>query len=223
MIEKEIFKWRRIRFDKLSNFGFRSEGGRYLYEREILSGMVARVIIYPNGEVVGKVIDTEVGEEYVNHRIEGVEGAYVVGVRNAYEAFLTEIADAVCDKTLYVSDQANRIGEVIQAEYGVSPEFLWKRFPHYGVYRNPDTCKWFAIIMNISRKKLGAEGAGEADVMNVKLDEKCESYLQKGAIPCYHMNQKNWVTVPLDDSLSDDLVREMIAISYENAKKKGKR
>ena len=218
-MEKEAFLRRRIAFDRLESFGFRYVDEVYRYERLILPDMLAIVTIRKDGEVSGKVYDADSHEEYVNYRIEGVQGAYIIGVKNAYEALLSEIAESVSDPLCYASAQANRIDDHIREKYGAEPEFLWKKFPHFGVYRNALSRKWFAIIMNISKSKVVSGASGEADVMNLKVDDRSDEFIEKGAYPSYHMNPKSWITVILDGSLSDELVEEMIAISYDHSVK----
>ena len=217
MIEREIFERREIHFDELEKFGFiRSEEG-FALERKIYGGMLARVTITPSGEVKGKVVDEELGEEYVNHRLEDASGAFVVGVRNAYIALLTEIADAVTTEKRYIGDQTNRIDAFLTEKYGASPEFLWEKFPHFGVYRNRASGKWIAIIMNIAKAKVVVGAEGKAEVMNLKLGDRAPDFLGESVYPSYHMNHKSWVSVLLDGSLSDALIEEMIAISYQNS------
>lgn len=218
-MEKEVFQRRIILFDKLLQFGFVRVGEEYLYERVICEGMIARITVSPKGEVFGKVFDTDFDEEYVNHRQEQVTGAFVVGVRNAYRALLDEIAQEVTIPKVYVGDQANRVNDYIFEKYGVSPEFLWSKFPHYGVYRNQDNRKWFAIIMNIDKGKVDPSLQGEAEVMNLKLNDRSEEYIAQGAFPSYHMNHKSWVSVILDETLPDDLVKEMLNLSFEMIEK----
>ena len=223
MIEYEVFKRRSILFDRLETFGFLRINDCFVIERVIYDGMLCRVKVTPSGEVIGKVYDTDLGEEYVNYRNESAEGAFVVGVRSAFEAFLKEIAEACSVEKLYIGAQANRINARIGAEYGVSPEFMWAKFPNFGVYRNPSSRKWFAIIMNIAKNKLIPDAEGEAEVMNLKLDALVPLYLGSGVYPCYHMNQKSWVSVLLDDAVSDDRIAEMIRISFENTVKSEKK
>ncbi len=33
--------------------------------------------------------------------------------------------------------------DYIKEKYGVEPEYLWKKFPNYVIFRNPETRKWF--------------------------------------------------------------------------------
>jgi len=222
MIEQEIFKRRTILFDKLESFGFLRENDVFTIERSIYGGMLCRVCISPLGEVVAKVFDPEIGEEYVNHRNDTAEGAFVVGVRNSVVGFLSEIAFACTESKIYIGDQANRINTHILARYAVSPEFLWAKFPHFGVYRNAESRKWFAIIMNIGKGKVLPGAEGEAEVMNLKLDDRVRDYLGEGVYPSYHMNHKSWVSVLLDGTLPDARIEEMIEISFCHSEKKKK-
>ena len=223
MIEREIFGRRIVLLEKVEKFGFIRVKEGYIYERRIYDGMIARVTISSCGEVSGDVYDAELGEVYVNHRLESASGAFVIGVRNAYEGLLREIAEAVTLPKTYINDQANRIDAFIREKYGVSPEFLWAKFPHFGVYRNALSDKWFAIIMNISRAKVIKGKDGEVEVMNLKLDDYAEEYLGKGVYPSYHMNHKSWVSVLLDDTIPDEKIVAMIEISYRNSFGKGKK
>ncbi|MBO4472857.1 MAG: MmcQ/YjbR family DNA-binding protein [Clostridia bacterium] len=220
MIEREIFERRTILFDRLESFGFIREKDDYIIERPIYVGMRCRVRVSPLGEVSAKVYDEELDEEYVNYRNETASGAYVIGIRRALVSFLTSIAEACSLERTYIGAQANRINAFIHDVYGVSPEFMWEKFPHFGVYRNADSRKWFAIVMNIRKAKVVPGAEGDAEVMNLKLDDRAADYLGEGVYPSYHMNHKSWVSVLLDDTLSDARIAEMIEISYQSSVKK---
>ena len=49
------------------------------------------------------------------------------------------------------------VTQYIQNEFGVEEEHLWMTFPDYIVFRNQKNKKWFTIIMNIDRSKLGLD------------------------------------------------------------------
>ncbi len=65
------------------------------------------------------------------------------------------------------------------------------------------------------------------NVMNLKIDPSMAETLQKekGIYPAYHMSAKTWISIPLDDTLSDERVMELIAASHDlvNARKTGAR
>ena len=57
--------------------------------------------------------------------------------------------------------------------------------------------------------------------MNVKLDkDKIQELLKKdGYYPAWHMNKKSWITITLDEVISDDEIMNLIKESYSYTKK----
>ena len=51
-----------------------------------------------------------------------------------------------------------QIIDYIQEKYGASIEYLWMRFPSYGIFRHEDNQKWYALLMDVPRSKLGLQG-----------------------------------------------------------------
>ena len=99
---------------------------------------------------------------------------------------------------------------MINQKYNVEPEFLWDKFPGYGVFKNTRSGKWFGIIMNLDRSKIILDKSGEIEILNVKLDDEVEKYLKKkGIYPSYHLSKKSWVTIILDDTLKDDEITNL--------------
>lgn len=59
--------------------------------------------------------------------------------------------------------------------------------------------------------------------MNLKLDEQVEKYIIKKEIyPSYHLSKKNWISIILDNTLTDKEIIKLVEISYENSNLKGK-
>lgn len=54
-------------------------------------------------------------------------------------------------------------------KFGNIPEYLWFRFPQFAVLRHTDNGKWYAIIMDVPREKLGLAGSEKVDILNVKM------------------------------------------------------
>ena len=112
-------------------------------------------------------------------------------------------------------EQSNRIANLILEKYQVQPEFLWEKDPHFGVFRNIYNQKWFGIIMNVDKSKIMPNLSGEIEILNLKLDDKVgESLKIRGIYPAYHMNKKSWVSIVLDDSLSDEEIMAYVQVSY---------
>ena len=115
-----------------------------------------------------------------------------------------------------------RIIDYIKSEFGIEEEHLWMSFPDYAVFRNKHNKKWFAIIMDIDKSKLGIDGEGRIDIIDLRCDNILIGSLihNKGYLPAYHMNKQNWITVLLDGSVPDDEIKDLIHLSYEIIEKK---
>jgi len=220
-IESEVFKRRKISFDKLLAFGFSKVGEVYALNRVFYPNFIAVLTVSEAGKVHGSVRDAEFGDEYVNFRLDDC-AAFATGVKNSYISFLEEVRDATSDPLPFLTPQANRIASAVMEKYGVLPEFLWQRYPNYGVFRRSESGKWFGIIMDLDRSKVAHGEMGETDVLNLKADSRVEEFISHGAYPCFHMSQKYWVSLLLDDRVSDDEILEMLDWSYTLVKKKNR-
>lgn len=220
-LEYEVLKNYRLNMDKLVPYGFVSENGGYRYSKTILErSFRIDIEIDGEGELRGRVMDLDANEEYTNHRIKNVVGEFANSIKEEYLGLLRDIADKCYTRQFFIFDQSNRITAMIKDRFGSEPEFLWDSDPGFGVFRNTGSEKWFGIIMNIDRSKIVPGESGEIEAINVKLDDRTPDYLKKeGIYPAYHMNKKNWVSIILDDTLSDEELMELIMISYELSNK----
>ena len=118
--------------------------------------------------------------------------------------------------------------EYIKKKYKTSPEYLWKRYPEYAVFRHADNNKWFALQAAVPGDKLGIYRDEPVQIINVKVDDiffRDMLINQEGIIPAYHMNKQHWITVLLDGSVKQEQVFDLIDASYmatASAKKKQK-
>ena len=214
-IEKDIFKRCNVNFSRLEGYGFKKVDDYYVLERKFLDDKFNAIIcIDDNGVIRGKIIDLEYGDEYLGLR-NGVSGKFVDKVREAYREILIDIRDKCFNINYYIFDQSNRINQYIKNKYNDEPEFLWDRFPFYGVYRNKNNSKWYAVIMNLDMSKLD-NGVGEVEIINVKLDSnKINNLLKKrGFYKSYHMNKRDWISIILNDTLSDEDIISLVDESY---------
>ena len=224
-IEEKVFAGRRFEPRKMLDFGFIKTGGAYRYETDFMNGdFSATVIIFDNGAFDCTVVDKMNDEEYRPLRIDSFSGGYVNSVRLAYEALLESIAGGCCKDVLFASDQANRIAERISEAFGVAPDFPWKqsKYQSCGVFRHADNLKWFALIMNVRRRLITKGGDNSTvDIINLKSEPDMIEQLtrQTGIYPAYHMNRKHWISVSLDDTLTDDRVMALLTKSFELTKK----
>lgn len=97
--------------------------------------------------------------------------------------------------------------EHVKEEYGTIPEYLFKKFPKYAALRHRNNKKWYGLIMNVPREKLGLEGEEEIEIINLKLEPELIHDLvsKKGYFPAYHMNKEHWISISLQDVDSSEL------------------
>ena len=217
-IEDEIFIKKKFDFKKLKEFGFSFENNTYVYTEDFMDSNF-KAIIEISDVLKGKVIDNFSDEEYIPLRIESYDGEYVCKVREAYKSILKRIADTCCTDVFFASDQANRIANLIYETYGIKPDFPWN--DDNGVFRHLDTRKWFSLIMFVSIDSLLKNGDRHMlNIMNVKIDtsKRDELYEIKGIYPAFHMNHKMWISIALDETISDDKIMKLIQGSFDLTK-----
>lgn len=115
--------------------------------------------------------------------------------------------------------------EYISDTYSVSPDFPWTSYPSCAVYRHGNNRKWFALVMDIPKQKLGISGDGLIDILNVKCDPiMIGSFrLEPGIYPAYHMNKESWLSIALDGSADDGKIKLLLDISFDLTSKKLKK
>lgn len=222
MLEDEVFKKRKLNKDKLIPYGFTLENNIYKYSKLIMDDIFrVDITINSKGNIIGKVYDLDGDYEYTNFRLEIVKGDFVNRVKDEYIKVLESIANNCYTEEYFIYKQSNEVSNLIKEKYNVLPEFLWESNPNYGIFRNKSSNKWFGVIMNIDRSKLNPNESGEVEVLNVKLDNLVNTYLNKeGIYPAYHMSKKSWVSITLDNTLSNEKVMNLIDISFDLSNRK---
>lgn len=220
--EKTVFRRKRPDFPRLEKAGFSlREGG---YEKEILfhgGDFAAQVRVEPDGSVRGKVIDAASGEEYEPLRISSQSGSYVSAVREEYREILEKICREGFRSVWFAADQSNRVAEEIRKEYGDAPDFPFSGGEKdAGVFRHPDSGKWYGILMSVPVGKIRKSRQKEpADILNLKSAAGAQQLHLAGVYPAYHMNHVQWITVVMDDTLDDEQVMALVRESWELTKK----
>ena len=111
----------------------------------------------------------------------------------------------------------------VSAAYSTEPEYPWN--DENFIFRHRGNRKWFAVAMRVPYQRLGIDRDGLADIV----DTKCDPLLmgayrgQSGILPGYHMNKEHWLTILLDGSAEDDLVKELLDVSFALTDSKPKR
>ncbi len=216
-IEEELFRKMKVDFDKVLKYGFKREGILYKYVKNIMNDTFRVDIEIDNyGTVKCKVYDLSFGDEYTTFRIEDSVGSFVGQVRDELKNLLKDIRSNCFTKETFIYEQSNRITNAIKEKYGDEPEFEWEKFPGYATFRNKDSKKWYGIIMNIDKSKLEENATGEVEIIDIKLEQKeiVDLLKQDGFYPAYHMNKKNWITIILNNTISDEKIMSLIEKSY---------
>ena len=104
--------------------------------------------------------------------------------------------------------------------YSTLWENPWAQSPTNNVLRHRHNRKWFAIIMDISKEKLGLPGEEIISVVNVKCDPRLIGSFREetGMFPAYHMNKAHWLTIALDGSAEEEKLKFLLDMSYELTK-----
>ena len=118
--------------------------------------------------------------------------------------------------------------DYIKKKYKVLPEYPWRKYAGNAVFRHSDNNKWFALVIDVERNKLGFSGSDYVDAINLKVDDmffRSMIIQEEGIMPAYHMNKMHWITVLLDGSVPAKRVYDLIDMSFmatASAKKKAK-
>ena len=120
--------------------------------------------------------------------------------------------------------QRERITKHLRDVFETGPEHLWARYPTYSVFRHPLSGKWYALMADVPRNKLGLDGEGDVTVLDVKCSPLMVGSLlsETGFLPAYHMNKTTWTAILLDGSVPDETILPLLELSYASVAPKRK-
>ena len=216
----EIFKAYQFNSKKAKEYGFIENQGVWTYSLTILKGDFLMKIIVEDSDLTFQVFDQETGELYPQVHMESMRGTFVGTVREACLEGLYEIRKSCFDVQDFICPQTKRIMALVQEKYGNQLEYLWEKSPDTAVLRHEDNQKWYAVLMRISWDKLEKGREGLMEAVNLKHDQVSDLLVKKGIYPAFHMNKRYWISVPLDDSLADEELLELIEKSWNLTLKK---
>ena len=109
--------------------------------------------------------------------------------------------------------------------YSTEPDYPWADTPRAAVFRHAGNRKWFALVMEVPRDKLGLAGTEKLDIVNLKCNPILIASLrgETGIFPAYHMNKASWITAALDGSVPAETIELLLDVSYEMTKPKSRR
>lgn len=99
--------------------------------------------------------------------------------------------------------------------YGTEPDYPWK--DRNAVLRHKGNRKWYGVVLEVVKNKLGLQGDDIVDVLNVKCDPIMVGTLRQkdGYFPAYHMNKDSWISILLDGSVPKEEIENLIELSYK--------
>ena len=216
----EIFKSYQFNQEKAYAYGFVESSEVWNYSCQILQGDFVMTVSITADNVSFQVFDQETGDLYPQVHMESFKGNFVASVREACLEILYQIRKACFDVQDYICPQTKRIMTQVQEKYGNQLEYLWEKSPDTAVLRHEGNKKWYAVLMRIPWNRLDKGREGLVEAVNLKHDQVADSLSQKGIYPAFHMNKCYWISVAFDDTLSDEMVLELIEKSWNFTSKK---
>ena len=216
----EIFKAYQFNSKKAKEYGFVENQGVWTFSSTILQGDFLMLVTVEDGVLALQVYDQETGDLYPQVHMESMRGNFVGSVREACLEVLYDIRKACFEVQEFLCPQTKRIMTLVQAKYGNQLEYLWEKSPDTAVLRHDDNQKWYAVLMKISWEKLDNSREGQVEVVNLKHDQVADLLVEKGIYLAFHMNKRYWISLPLDDTLSDEQVLELFERSWFLTSKK---
>ena len=119
----------------------------------------------------------------------------------------------------YLSLQTKEIFDFITDTFSDMPEYLFMD-SDTAVFRKGIKKKWYAVVMNISKRKLGIDSEQRVEILNIKLNPNDVAMLvdHNCFFPAYHMNKKHWCTIVLDNTIDTDEICYLVQKSYNLVK-----
>ena len=216
----EIFKSYQFNQERARAHGFVENGRVWTYSCHILQGDFVMTVSVVDGNLSFQVFDQETGDLYPHVHMESMRGSFVGNVREACLEIIYQIRKACFEVQDFICPQTKRIMAQIQEKYGNQLEYLWEKSPDTAVLRHEGNKKWYAVLMRIPWDKLEKGREGLVEAVNLKHDQVVDLLSQKGIYPAFHMNKRYWISVAFDDTLSDEMVLELIEKSWNLTTKK---
>lgn len=215
---REVKLNKTVAVDRLENFGFCKTADSWIYQKNIFDGQFLMTLKFTGGKIFSLVEDST-GEEYTLHLVESSVGKFVGNVRQEYEKILSAFIENCCEENIFSAQLTKNLIAYVREKYGDELEFLWAKFPKYAVWRRRDTQKWYAVLMEISERKLNLDSDNKVEVINLR-GRELENFLDgEKFFAGYHMNKKSWYTIRLDGSVEFNEICTRLDESYRLATK----
>ena len=221
----DLFEKYQANPEKLQAFGFEKRGEEFVYSQEIMNGDFLLQLKLQGEKLDYQVFDQETGDEYVQVKMKTMTGEFVGQVREACQEIFLTIRANCFEEVGFLYEQSSRLQDYVAKTYDGKLEYLWEKSSRKsstkaGVFRHQDSKKWYGAFLTTDWSKFEVDGSGTIEVLNVKNDHVVELIQRKGIYPAFHMNKKYWLSLPLDDTLTDTELFSLLDKSFELTQKK---
>ena len=215
---KDFIKNKKINFKKLKEFGFELIDNSYYYHTSLLKNQFKMSVkINIDNSIFTEIIDTETNEPYVLHLLEIKRSGYSEKIYKAYSEILEKIKKVCFEDEIFKANYTKEIVAYVKNKYGDELEFLWEKSPKNAVIRRKSSNKWYAVILTISKRKIGLDSDKIIEVINLHNSEEeikklidCKKYF-----PAYHMNKKHWISIALNVCKDEAFIQKCVINSYK--------
>ena len=213
---REVRLNKTVAVDKLESFGFKFTADGWIYRKNICDNQLLMTLKFIDGKIFSSVEDSS-GEEYTLHLVESSVGKFVGNVRQEYEKILATFTENCCEENIFTAQLTKKLIMYVREKYGDELEFLWEKFPKNAIWRRRDTKKWYAVLIEISERKLGLNSDNVVEIIDLRGRELENLIDGKKYFAGYHMNKKSWYTIRLDGSVDFDEICKRLDESYNLA------
>ena len=213
---REVLENKTIDYEKLIKYGFVKDNDIYIYKKKIYHNQFEVNIFFSQEKQYSKLIDIESNEEYALVDIESSVGEFIGKLKQEYEYIIEDVITNCTSKEVFKSKQAIDIINYIKEKYNDELEFLWEKFDDNAIWRNKQNNKWYALLLTVSKRKLGIESDDMVEIIDLRYQkEEIDRIIDnKNIFPGYHMNKKSWITIKLDNSVNIKQIYKLIDNSY---------
>jgi len=206
---------RKIDYDKLIEYGFIQSDNDYCLRRKICNNQFEVIIEILEDKKLSYVIDLINSEEYIIVDVKKELGSFASNVKNEYENIIKDVINNCTILDIFKSKQSKYIINYIKEKYNTDLEFLWEE-DNNAVLRNKKNNKWYGLIMNIPLNKLKINDDTKVDVINLMYQKENINNIidNKTIYGGYHMNKKSWISIPLDNRLTNNEIIKLVDNSY---------
>lgn len=215
-LDKELNN-KKINYNLLEKYGFILNNNIYTYEQNILGSKFKVIINIAKDNITSKLIELSLNDEYLMADVENTTGEFIGTIKEEYNKVINDFIDNCTINNIFKNKQSIEVINYIKDKYNDELEYLWAKFPKTAIWRNKKNNKWYGIIMEINKTKLGTDKDELVEIIDLRYHkDKIKDMIDNNKIyPGYHMNKNSWITIILDNSINTKDIEELIDTSYK--------